>query len=101
MKKYHVYGVGNALVDMEVCVDDDFLHGMGISKGHMTLVDEKRQIELLANIDHRNGKWASGGSAATQAPGRPFPIGCQEACPGCRTPCRTSCPRRHFDLATK
>lgn len=64
MKKYHVYGVGNALVDMEVCVDDAFLHEMGISKGHMTLVDEKRQIELLANIDHRNGNWASGGSAA-------------------------------------
>lgn len=64
MKKYHVYGVGNALVDMEVCVDDEFLRTMGISKGHMTLVDEKRQIELLANIDHRNGKWAGGGSAA-------------------------------------
>jgi fructokinase len=64
MKKYHVYGVGNALVDMEVCVDDEFLRRMGINKGHMTLVDEKRQIELLANIDHRNGKWASGGSAA-------------------------------------
>jgi fructokinase len=64
MKQYHVYGVGNALVDMEVLVDDDFLHNMGIGKGHMTLVDERRQIELLANLDHRNGKWASGGSAA-------------------------------------
>lgn len=64
MKKYHVYGVGNALVDMEVTVDDEFLRRMGIGKGHMTLVDERRQIELLASLDHRNGKWASGGSAA-------------------------------------
>jgi fructokinase len=64
MKRYHVYGVGNALVDMEVLVNDDFLDDMGIGKGHMTLVDERRQIELLANLDHRNGKWASGGSAA-------------------------------------
>ncbi|MEN8131551.1 MAG: adenosine kinase [Pseudomonadota bacterium] len=64
MKKYHVYGVGNALVDMEVTVNDEFLRRMGIGKGHMTLVDERRQIELLANLDHRNGKWASGGSAA-------------------------------------
>lgn len=64
MKHYHVYGVGNALVDMEVEVDDSFLKRMGIGKGHMTLVDERRQIELLANLDHRNGQWASGGSAA-------------------------------------
>lgn len=64
MKQYHVYGLGNALVDMELEVDDDFLERMGIGKGHMTLVDERRQIELLANLDHRNGRWASGGSAA-------------------------------------
>jgi sugar/nucleoside kinase (ribokinase family) len=64
MKKYDIYGLGNALVDMEVEVDDAFLTRMGIGKGHMTLVDEKRQIELLANVDHRNSTWASGGSAA-------------------------------------
>ena len=64
MKTYDVYGLGNALVDMEVEVDDVFLKRMGIGKGHMTLVDEKRQIELLANVDHRNSAWASGGSAA-------------------------------------
>ena len=64
MSKYNVYGVGHALVDMEVAVDDEFLKHMGIGKGHMTLVDEKRQIQLLANVDHRDAKWASGGSAA-------------------------------------
>ena len=40
MKKYHVYGVGNALVDMEFEVEDSFLDLMRIDKGIMTLVDE-------------------------------------------------------------
>lgn len=64
MKRYHVYGVGNALVDMEFEVKDDFLRQLDIGKGLMTLVDEKRQIELLAYLDHHKGKWACGGSAA-------------------------------------
>ena len=64
MKTYHVYGVGNALVDMEFEVNDHFLNNMDIGKGLMTLVDEKRQIELLAHLGHKNGQWACGGSAA-------------------------------------
>ena len=40
MKKYHVYGVGNALVDMEFEVEDSFFSDNGIDKGVMTLVDE-------------------------------------------------------------
>lgn len=64
MKQYHVYGVGNALVDMEFSVDEGFLQRMEIAKGLMTLVDEKRQIELLAHLGHKNGRWSGGGSAA-------------------------------------
>lgn len=64
MKKYHVYGVGNALVDMEFRVQDAFFEQLEIAKGLMTLVDEKRQIELLAYLGHKNGTWACGGSAA-------------------------------------
>jgi fructokinase len=64
MKQYHVYGVGNALVDMEFSVDDGFIQRMEIAKGLMTLVDEKRQIELLAYLGHKNGRWSGGGSAA-------------------------------------
>ena len=47
MKKYDVYGMGNALVDMEFEVSDAFLQTMGVEKGFMTLVDEDRQFELL------------------------------------------------------
>jgi len=64
MKKYHVYGVGNALVDMEFEVEDQFFESNTIDKGVMTLVDEARQHELLGHLDAFEGKKASGGSAA-------------------------------------
>ncbi len=64
MKKYHVYGVGNALVDMEFEVEDAFFESNAIDKGVMTLVDEDRQHELLGHLDAFDGKKASGGSAA-------------------------------------
>lgn len=65
-KKYHIYGLGAALVDTEIEVNDDFLQQAGIEKGLMTLVDEERQHQLLALLqDHLVGsKRASGGSAA-------------------------------------
>ncbi|VAW59661.1 Ribokinase [hydrothermal vent metagenome] len=64
MKKYHIYGVGNALVDMEFEVEDSFFEKNGIDKGVMTLVDEPRQHELMSHLDAFEGKKASGGSAA-------------------------------------
>lgn len=65
-KKYHVYAIGNALVDTEVEVSDDFLERMDISKGVMTLVDEAQQAELLRALDGEAEphKHTSGGSAA-------------------------------------
>ncbi|MCW8935234.1 MAG: adenosine kinase [Gammaproteobacteria bacterium] len=64
MKKYHVYGIGNALVDMEFEVEDSFFSDNGIDKSLMTLVDEERQHELMGHLDAFDGKKASGGSAA-------------------------------------
>lgn len=65
-KKYHIYGLGAALVDTEIEVTDNFLQLASIDKGHMTLVDEERQHQLLGLLqDHMVGsKRASGGSAA-------------------------------------
>lgn len=65
-KKYHIYGLGAALVDTEIEVTDSFLQQSDIEKGLMTLVDEDRQHELLGLLqDHLVGsKRASGGSAA-------------------------------------
>jgi sugar/nucleoside kinase (ribokinase family) len=65
-KRYHVYGVGAALVDTEIEVSDTDLVAMGVEKGLMTLVDEPRQAELLSHLGGHlvHSKRASGGSAA-------------------------------------
>lgn len=67
MAKIDVYGIGNALVDMEFRVSDEFFHHFNIEKGLMTLVDEKRQEELLNYLKNKNNrevKRQCGGSAA-------------------------------------
>ncbi len=64
MKKYNVYGLGNALVDMEFEVEDGFLNLMEVDKGVMTLVDEEEQHRMLTHLDAFEGNKASGGSAA-------------------------------------
>ena len=64
---YDVYGVGNALVDMEHSVDDAYLRDHGIAKGRMTLIDEARMDTLLASLDGREATRMCGGSAANTA----------------------------------
>ena len=61
--KYDVYGVGNALVDIVTEVDADFFQRNGVEKGVMTLVDEKRQHELMGVIETGKSKMSCGGSA--------------------------------------
>lgn len=64
---YDVYGVGNALVDMEHSVDDAYLVDQRVAKGHMTLVDEARMDTLLESLDAREARRMCGGSAANTA----------------------------------
>ena len=45
-QKYHVAGLGNAIVDIFAQVDDAFLLQHKIAKGAMTLIDEFRAFEL-------------------------------------------------------
>ena len=63
---YHVYGIGNALVDMEFETNDAFFKENGIEKGLMTLIEKDQQENLLSNLEKQFGlkKRASGGSAA-------------------------------------
>lgn len=63
MKKYDVYGIGNALVDYLTFVDDQFLAERGIRKGLMTLTSEPAQNTLNGLNDHPITR-CSGGSAA-------------------------------------
>lgn len=62
-KKYDVYGIGNALVDIVTEVDNDFFTRNEVEKGVMTLVDEKRQHYLTGIIDMKKSRMACGGSA--------------------------------------
>jgi sugar/nucleoside kinase (ribokinase family) len=64
MRKYHVYGIGNALVDMEYEVEPEDLPRLRIEKGVMTLVDEAHQIEIMTHLAERHHVKGSGGSAA-------------------------------------
>ena len=64
MKKYDVYGIGNALVDLELKVNDQFLYDHKVQKGLMTLVDEDTQFRLIGAIDEQKAERKSGGSAA-------------------------------------
>jgi hypothetical protein len=38
MSHYHLYAIGNALVDAEYDVTDEQLLAMGVDKRHMTLI---------------------------------------------------------------
>ncbi len=61
---YQVYGIGNALVDMEYQVAADDLETLRIPKGVMTLVDRAHQSEIMAHLRDHPPKRGSGGSAA-------------------------------------
>lgn len=65
MKKYQLYGIGAALVDTEIQVDDADLKNMAVDKGLMTLVDGPRLAELNGQLEGHmvHAKRASGGSA--------------------------------------
>jgi fructokinase len=61
---YDLYGLGNALVDMEYQIEDSFLQRHEISKGHMTLVDGPRLEALVTELSEPTPERMSGGSAA-------------------------------------
>ncbi len=64
MKKYDVYAVGNALVDIEYHSTPSKLSALNIDKGVMTLIDEQRQNSLVAQLNDSHESMACGGSAA-------------------------------------
>ena len=67
MKKYDVYGIGNALVDTEYEVDDEFIAATKWQKGIMTLIEAEERLELIHLLEqeheHQVIKLAGGGSA--------------------------------------
>ena len=64
MSKYHVYGMGNALIDLEFEIHESVLKSLQVEKGTMTLIEEAdlhRLLEILQGCKHLK---AGGGSAA-------------------------------------
>src|SRR5210317_2056002 len=64
MKKYDVYAIGNALVDIEYHATPSRLAELNIDKGVMTLIDEQRQNSLIAQLGDSHESMTCGGSAA-------------------------------------
>ena len=64
MKKFDVYAIGNALVDIEYHATPQQLIELDIDKGVMTLIDEQRQNSLVAQLGDSHEKMTCGGSAA-------------------------------------
>lgn len=64
-----LYVIGNALVDLEYSVDDQFLQQHQLLKGTMQLAEQSAQQQLLTHLnqDYHAQEQASGGSAANSA----------------------------------
>lgn len=60
--RYHVAGIGNAIVDVLVHANDSLLDELQVSKGVMTLIDADRAEHIYAALPP--GVECSGGSAA-------------------------------------
>jgi sugar/nucleoside kinase (ribokinase family) len=67
MKTFNLIGIGNAVVDVITQADDSFLDLMGIEKGIMQLVEQKRGEMLYAAMRERTQ--AAGGSVANTIAG--------------------------------
>lgn len=67
--EYDVAGIGSALLDFTVNVDDAFLKEINLVKGHMQLVDEKTSARILEKISHMEMSIAPGGSSANTLAG--------------------------------
>lgn len=64
---FHLYAIGNALVDAEYEVSDAQLQALGVDKRHMTLITAERRQALLGQLAHQHARHTGGGSAGNTA----------------------------------
>jgi sugar/nucleoside kinase (ribokinase family) len=82
MRTFDLCGLGNALVDILLELDDAAFAALGFDRGTMRLVDHAEQAALLERFCDRDPRLVSGGSvansviAASQLGGRGAFIGC-------------------------
>lgn len=63
-KKYDVFGVGNAIVDILAQVEDHVINDLSLNKGSMALMTTEQQGDILTAIHGPSLSFAAGGSAA-------------------------------------
>jgi sugar/nucleoside kinase (ribokinase family) len=63
-KTLHLFGIGSAIVDIQLQISQEQFLELGLTKGTMNLVNADRQRELLSRFDHTTAYKCSGGSAA-------------------------------------
>ena len=64
MKSLGIYGLGNAIMDLQVQVADKAIAELGLQKGGMQLVDTAKQKHLVEHFHGQELVQRSGGSAA-------------------------------------
>ncbi len=65
MSNLSILGIGNALVDILVSTEDDFIiNDLNLPKGGMTLVDRELSSAIQQKISHLKSKISTGGSVA-------------------------------------
>jgi sugar/nucleoside kinase (ribokinase family) len=74
--RYHVAGIGNAIVDVMVHADDALLSDLGVVKGVMTLIDASEADRIYGRLPPATE--CSGGSAANTVVGAAA-LGCRAA----------------------
>src|ERR1700677_1525057 len=63
-KEFQICGLGNAIVDIFLEVDDKEFSGLGFERGTMRLVELDEQKKLLGRYQGREPRLVSGGSVA-------------------------------------
>jgi sugar/nucleoside kinase (ribokinase family) len=66
---YDVIGMGSALLDFTVPVEESDLGAFGLKKGEMQLIDEARSREILSRLEGRQMEISPGGSSANTIAG--------------------------------
>jgi sugar/nucleoside kinase (ribokinase family) len=64
MKRYNVYGIGNALIDSDAHIKNTDVEHLAIEPGVMTLINATRHAELIRALDRSFIHHGCGGSAA-------------------------------------
>ncbi len=75
---YDVIGISHPLVDVCVEINDNFLEGLDLKKGHFTLVEPNTFKKIHDNIDKKDIKIEFGGSVANTLAGLHL-LGCKVA----------------------